>query len=197
MTISSSVRLGSRKSISEGGGLQGLFVLAPVLLVVAGAVLGSYRGGSGREVNRRVYMGDPEQQSKAGHIKFQLVASGRAVKKGARFVSFNTYKSPDNILVHYSIESYDSEGSARAEMENMVKHATKIVERSQQIAPDGKLIGERAVLISACTPTAKNKETVVAWTDKATLAVLCSQSRRHALDFEQQVYHAAGGPDAK
>jgi hypothetical protein len=163
-------------------------VLAPVFLVATGILFGDYRGASVREADKRVSLRDAEQQSKAGHISFQLVASGRAGKKGALNVSFNSYKSADNILVFYSIEGYDSEQSARAEMENMVKHASKIVERGQKNAPDGRLIGERAVLISACTLTAKNNQTVVVWTDKAKLAVLCSQSRRHALDFEQQVY---------
>src|SRR5258708_5361706 len=109
MTISSSVKLGSRKVISQGGSVQGLLMLAPVLLVATGVLVGGYRGGSGGEVNERVSLRDAEQQSKAGHISFQLVASGRAKKKGALYVSFNSYKSADNILVYYSIESYDSE----------------------------------------------------------------------------------------
>jgi hypothetical protein len=182
------MKLGSRKSTSGGVSFLGLLVFAPVLLVATGMLCGGDRIESRRVFDKNASLSDSGQQSKDGRISFQLLSSGRAAKKGALNVSFNTYQSPDNIRVYYSIESYDSEESARAELENMVKHASKIIERGQKNSPDGRVIGERAVLISACTLTAKNNQTVVVWTDKAALAVLCSQSKGHALDFEQQVH---------
>lgn len=188
MSISSSLNPGSRKSICGGRSFHRSLFFASAFLVVTGVVFAGYRAKSGRERGNTGHSPDAEPQSKAGHISFRLMASGRAGKKGALEVSFNSYKSSDNIFVYYSIESYDSKERAHAEMENMVKNASKIVEQGQKYSPDGELIGERAVVVSTCTLTAKKAQTVVMWTDQAKLAVLCSQSKRHALDFEQQVY---------
>jgi hypothetical protein len=188
MPISNSMKLGSRKSISGERSFQRLVLFTPAFFIATGLLFAGYRAGNGRYGGDAGHLPDAEPQSKVDQISFRLVASGRAGKKGALNVSFNSYMSSDNILVYYSIESYDSKESAQAEMENMVKHANKTVEEGKKNTPNGKLIGEMAVLVATCTLTARKAQTVVVWTDQSKLAVLCSQSKRHALDFEEQVY---------
>jgi hypothetical protein len=70
-----------------------LSVFASAFPIATGLLFAGYPAGSGREGGDTGHLPEARPQSKAGHISFRLVASGRAGKKGALDVSFNSYKS--------------------------------------------------------------------------------------------------------
>ncbi len=176
-----------RQSIFLGWRSHGLLALVPVFFVATGLLFAGHEGRKDQEPDTAARSPEATPQTKSGTIPFQLVASGRGIKKGALNVSFNHYKSTDNVLVYYSIESYASKERARAEMENMVKHSNKVIARGRKRLADGALIGARAVLVSTCEETGR-KSPVIVWTDKTELSVLCSESMKEVLAFEQLIY---------
>ena len=130
------------------------------------------------------------QQSESPHFKFKWAGSGRALKRGALFVSFAHFKAEDGVLVQRSVESYRSEQEARAAFEKLTKSASRIIQRGYKNDANGRRVGTRVELLFKGSRE-KPQQTVIAWTDGRGVFVLRSQSQRHVLDFEQQDYPAS------
>jgi hypothetical protein len=88
--------------------------------------------------------------------------------------------------VQRSVERYNSEKGARVRLKNIAGRASKVIEQGTKETPDGKLIGQRIVVLSR-VPNGE-LHNIVAWTDGPCVYVIQSQSLRHMIDFEEQVY---------
>jgi hypothetical protein len=131
------------------------------------------------------------QGAESHHFRFDRKGSGRTIKKGAIEVSFTRFESEDGIPVERLVEKYASEGDASAELENLVAHASKVIERNYKKAWDGRQVGSRIQVVSEKSPASRKWPNVVAWTDKSRVVLLRSSSVVHLLDFEQQDYPAS------
>ena len=125
------------------------------------------------------------------HFSFTYGAMGRTLKKGAQSVSFTRLSAEDGIEVTLAVEDYSSNRKATTAMSNLIDNADQVIEKGTKKAWDGRRVGERVVINGECTLIEKKNQSIVAWTDGRTLNVLCSQSLRHVLDFEEQAYPAS------
>lgn len=132
-----------------------------------------------------------EGSKKDDIIRFTAVSAGRLPKKGAREVSFTSFKSEDGVLVIRDVESYSSPSRSREEWDRMLKRAEKVLDRSPKQAPDGRTIGIRAV-VQAGRSGRPDEKFAVFWTDGPDIYVLSSSSLRHVLAFEKQFYPPRG-----
>lgn len=133
-----------------------------------------------------------QQEKSSEIIRFHLLdeGSGYGTTKRMR-VSFSRFEAEDGVTVERRIETYPSPSAAQNEMTSMVRSADKIIARTPERDPQGKLIGERFTL--NCTRTESNKPRyLVLWKDGKALHILESVSLKHVLAFESQM---AGGKE--
>jgi hypothetical protein len=126
------------------------------------------------------------QQTESPHFVFTDAGSGRTGGHNARYISFHNYQSNDGVVVQRSVESYKSEQAAHVRLKNLMDHASRVIETGVKKEADGSLIGQRIVVLSK-VPNGKLLN-IVAWTDGPRVYLLQSQSLRHLVDFEEQVY---------
>jgi hypothetical protein len=122
------------------------------------------------------------------HITFKLDGQGRTAENGAE-VSFARYKAEDGTVVERLVKSYRSAENARAALDKLASRTSKVVERGEKKAWDGRRIGIR---VRAVMEDEKGSLlTIIAWVDRTRVVELRSSSTRHVLDFEQQDYPAS------
>jgi hypothetical protein len=123
------------------------------------------------------------------HFKFERGTSGKTIKRRGIEVSFSRFTSEDGTLVERFVEDHKTAQAARTALQEECKHSSKISQDGYRYDAHGKRIGRRVELMfPRATNAAEHIE--VAWADGPLLYVLRSESRRHLLDFEQQVYPA-------
>jgi hypothetical protein len=124
-------------------------------------------------------------------IQFKLDMEGSGYGKDRMRMSFARYKAGDGVTVERRIETYPSPSAAQEEMTSMVRSADKIVARTPERDPQGKVTGERFTLAYAHTESNKPRYLVL-WKDKKSIYILESASLRHLLAFEGQIEARAG-----
>lgn len=130
------------------------------------------------------------------HFKFERETSGKTMKKGGIEVSFSRFTSEDGTLVERFVGDHKTAQAASAALQEECKHSAKISQDGYRYDVHGKRIGRRVELLFPRTTNAA-EHIEVAWTDGPLLFLLRSESRRHLLDFEQQVYPATSTETAK
>lgn len=144
----------------------------------------SFSGGLDHSGRSELSLDDSDGGQK---VEFKAVNfySGRK-SNGADF-SAGIYDSTDGVGVSSTVEVYYSAARAKREMKRRIKTATKIIERGNKENQNGKLIGERVVLISP-GDTRDSAYVTVLWVDREDLHVIESPSLQHALEFERSFY---------
>jgi hypothetical protein len=130
---------------------------------------------------------DVFQEIATGHFKFEPRTSGRTMKRGQIEVSFSTFTSEDGVLVERFVEDHKTAPGASVALQEECKHSLKISQDGYIYDAHGKRIGRRVEMLFLRTKNAA-ESIEIAWTSGPLLYLLRSKSRRHLLDFEQQVY---------
>ena len=123
----------------------------------------------------------------AQEIQFSGVSFSHGRKGNGAKYSAGIYDSTDGVGVVATVETYPSASRARAEMIMRIKRATRIVERGRKTDHNGKLIGERAVVIAA-GDSGEGSYATILWLDQEDLNIIESSSLQVALDFERQFH---------
>jgi len=123
------------------------------------------------------------------HFKFERGTSGKTMKRGGIEVSFSRFTSEDGTVVERFVEDYKTAQAASAALQEHCKQSLKIRQDGYRYDGHGKRIGRRVELLFPRANSAP-QHSEVAWTDGPLLYLLRSESRRHLLDFERQVYPA-------
>lgn len=123
----------------------------------------------------------------AQEIQFSGVSFSHGRKGNGAEYSAGIYDSSDGVGVVATIEIYPSGSRARAEMIRRIKRSTRIVERGRKTDRNGKLIGERMVVIASGDSGARSFATIL-WLDQEDLNIIESSSLQVALEFERQFH---------
>jgi len=126
----------------------------------------------------------PQAPSQRTHHEFRRVLSGRTATPEGIAVSYSDFESEDGVSVKRELLSYQSIRDARAALGKLTRHASRAVQRgakNEEHRPD-------RVVLMRDQAAGKQPETIIAWTDKAKMIVLRSNSLPHVLDFEEQAF---------
>ena len=84
-------------------------------------------------------------------------------------------------------EWYKSAAQAHKSLEELTKHASRVIKRGTKKDAKGNVVGQRVEMAFDSADKASTK-VVIAWTDGATVVRLKSQSLEVLRDFESQFY---------
>jgi len=134
-------------------------------------------------------------ESVLGQFEFERGTSGKALKKGGIEVSFSRFKSKDGTVVEREVEDHKTAKAARAALQQEIKHSSKVMQDGYRYDAHGNQVGRKVELFlsgSANVP----EQIEIAWTDGQLLYLLRSESSKHVLDFERQVYRKPSTEDS-
>ena len=127
------------------------------------------------------------QEQPPAHHNFTEVATGKAIpSRGALQASVHSYRSEDGTIVQLR-EWYKSASDARTGLDALTKDASHVMKEGTKKDAKGRIIGKRVELVFS-RGHKTSPETVIAWTDGATVVRLSSTSLPLLLDFESQYY---------
>lgn len=106
---------------------------------------------------------------------------------GALRASVHTFKTEDGTPLYQSDEWYKSADDARNALDALTKRSSRVIAQGAKKDAKGGIIGKRVELLFSRGHKA-SPETVIAWTDGATVVRLRSTSVALLLDFESQFY---------
>src|SRR5687767_7797434 len=110
-------------------------------------------------------------------------ACGRATDGGGGFY-IHRYRSTYFINVWFSSSQFHSPEKANEWLAKDVKSVVKVIEAGPRYDREGRLIGQRAVLI-LLDPVDNKQYAAVFWTDGRLLFAIVSSSMTHVMQFER------------
>jgi hypothetical protein len=119
--------------------------------------------------------------------RFQVGSMGDGTIDGGGTFSFDSYKSPDGVVVGRSVDRYDSPKKAREKMDELVHDAIKVIERGRERPDQGDGNGERYV-ISIQYKGREKPVYLVFWQDGSAIYLLQSACLVPLRSFEDSIY---------
>ncbi|MFY9607490.1 MAG: hypothetical protein WAU45_02605 [Blastocatellia bacterium] len=129
--------------------------------------------------------GQLAKRTTQGDMEFRLVKAGEGDIDGIDS-SFQSYSSSDGVAVLFLTQILSSASCTQKEFEKRVEKAITIIEKGVKVDRDGKVIGERAVILFLDRTNSDKEMVAVLWTRKTDLLAIEAQSMDHVLAFEKK-----------
>jgi hypothetical protein len=140
---------------------------------------------------------DIERAAPSSNSSQEITFDGASVFSGKTRdgISFREqqFKSNECITVVDRIEYLESPAAAEGQFHIRIKGAAQTIEGGAKLDANGKIVGERAVLMFAPDlPNELQPQAAIIWTQNAELHSIRALSLRHVLEFEKKYYYSPG-----
>jgi hypothetical protein len=125
------------------------------------------------------------ERTPQAEMEFHLMDAGEGEISGMD-TSFQSYESSDGVEVLFLTRTLSSADRAQKELQKTIETATRIIEKGVKRDRDGRVIGERAVILFSDGTKTDNERAAVWWTRKSDLLAIEAKSMDHVLAFEKK-----------